>query len=204
MTTCSRFMHFLHDHGRHALIAYFVSNDALNCAISIDSLPLHSGDEMYMHMKYFLASSFSDIHADVISVGIQFRVDRVLHFFFCRKLEIVIHVTFGNDECMPLAHGASIPYRKSVLVLIKNVLCRDRTKRARTQVFTFPMIYFRLQLYQFPGSIVSCDVPASMAVFPQSKENSHDEACSDGAPHMRCNYGPRMKLLFSCVRKHAT
>ena len=159
MKTCSRFTHFLDDHGRHALIAYFVSYDALDCAISIDNLPLHSGDEMYMHMKYFLASSFSDIHADVISVRVQLRVDRVLHpfeksgcsnFFFYRKLEIVIHVPFGNDEGMSLAHGASIPCRKSVFVLIKNVLCRDRAKRARTQVFTFPSDTFSSSVLPVP------------------------------------------------------
>ena len=60
----------------------------------------------------------------------------------------------------------------------------------------FPVIHFRLQSYQFPGSIVSCDVAAIKAVFPQSKENSHEEECSDGATHMRCNYEPRVKLLI--------
>lgn len=144
MKTRVRFTHFFDDDGLHDSISHFVSYDALDCTISIDHLALHSGDKMYMHMKYFLAGSFSDIHADVISIGIQVPVDGVLHFFeksscstffFSRKLEKVIHMPLSNDKRMSPAHGAPIPYRKSVLILIKNVSCRDRTKRARNRIF---------------------------------------------------------------------
>lgn len=149
------FRHYFGGQRPGDLIAHFVSYDALDGAFSIDRLSLHSRNEVYMQMKYFLAGSFPDVHADVISIRFQLPVDRVLHsfekscsaaFFFYRKLEIVIHMPFSDDEGMSLAHGAPIPYRKSIRILIKDVLVGDRTKWTGTQFFKFPVVYHCPQL----------------------------------------------------------
>ncbi len=76
-------MHFPDDQGLYDLITHFVPYDASDCAISVYRYFFRSGNKnkMYVHMKNFLASGFSNIHANVISVRIQFPVEGILHSF---------------------------------------------------------------------------------------------------------------------------
>ena len=84
---------------------------------------------MNMNMRYRLSRERAYIHADIITIRIEFLVNTLFHpvhklpdcrFFFRRGIEVFGYMSMRNDQAVARIHGVTVIAYKSQFILDNN------------------------------------------------------------------------------------